>query len=277
METKRVISIQDISCFGQCSETVALPVLSSAGIECSILPTAILSTHTAGFRNYSVLDLSKYMKEVIAHYQCEGIKFDALLSGYLGKEEEVDDVIKVIQTLLKKDAKTYIDPAMGDEGKLYPAFDKGYVQKMRELIPYSDYLLPNMTEASFLASLPYYDNYGEEDVRKVISALLKMGAKNIVITGLTYQEGQIGIAFANAEKISFYFHERIKQCFHGTGDLFSSAFMGAMLNTLDTSKAIRIAAYLVLESLRNTLDDLKHWYGVHFESVLSKYSDLLVI
>lgn len=277
MKTKCVLSVQDISCFGQCSETVALPVLSASGVECAILPTSLLSTHTAGFQGYSVLDLSENMKSVIAHYQKEGIHFDGLLTGYLGKEEEVDDVLRIIQSLLKDKAKTFIDPAMGDDGKLYPAFDMCYAAKMRELVPHSDYLLPNMTEACFLADIPYRSDYSEGDVRNVAISLRKMGAKSVVLTGLTCKEGQLGIALLEDEELSFYYHERINRSFHGTGDLFSASFMGAMLSGKSASESIRIAAHFILDSIRNTLGDDEHWYGVHFEAALKEYQSQLAL
>ena len=158
---KKVLTMQDISCYGQCSITVALPIISAWGYETAILPSAILSTHTSGFTNFTVHDLSNEIPKIINHWKNEGIKYDALYVGYLGEISHIDLVIQIKNELLNKDAIFVLDPVMGDNGKLYPAFNMDYVKAIRRLIKEADIILPNLTEACFLTDTPYKEDYDE--------------------------------------------------------------------------------------------------------------------
>ena len=171
MDYKRVLTIQDISCVGQCSMTVALPILSACGHETAILPSAVLSTHTAGFTGYTVRDLAADMPGINAHWQQAGITFDAVYTGYLGSAEQVDYVLDIIRGCLKKDGLTFIDPAMADYGKLYPGFDDNYVQAMKKLSQKADYILPNITEACLLTGIAYQETYDKPYIDTLLQAL----------------------------------------------------------------------------------------------------------
>ena len=180
---KRILTIQDISCFGKCSVTVALPLLSAMGIETAILPTAVLSTHTL-FKGFTCKDLSDQLVPITDHWKQEGITFDAIYTGYLGTEEEIDTVIRIIEEFRNENTLVIVDPAMGDNGKLYPAFNEHYAKKNADLCAVADIIDPNITEASFMTGLPYREEYSEDYVREMLLALAKIGTKTPILTGV---------------------------------------------------------------------------------------------
>ena len=265
---KKVVTIQDISCYGQCSITVALPILSALGQETAIIPSAILSTHTSGFKDFTVFDLSNEIPRILNHWKKEGIKFDALYSGYLGKEEHVDLVLQMKEELLNKNGIYFLDPVMGDNGKLYPAFDQKYVNKTRLLVKAADIIVPNLTEACFLSGIPYQEKYDKNYIMKVIDGLKEIGAKTIILTGISYRKGMTGIVLYEDGEYQYYEHEYIDKTFHGTGDVFASTLLGLYLADGDLLKAIKGAAEMVVACIKETIKDDSHWYGVKFETIL---------
>ena len=180
----KVLSIQDISCYGQCSLTVALPILSSYGIETVILPSAVLSTHTSGFKNFTVLDLTLEMPKIINHWINEGIEFDAIYTGYIGDVRQFEYILECKDKLLKKDGLFIVDPAMADYGKLYPALNEDIVEGMKKICSVADYIIPNITEACFLTKNTYQEKYNKEYISSLVKDLKTLGAKNIILTGV---------------------------------------------------------------------------------------------
>lgn len=270
MDSKKIITIQDISCYGQCSITVALPILSAFGYETAILPSAILSTHTSGFKNFTVHDLSSEIPLIINHWKNEGIKYDCLYSAYLGEVEHIDLVLQIKNELLNKGGLYILDPVMGDNGKLYPAFNNDYVVAMRRLVSVADIIIPNLTEAAFLTNTPYQEKYDETYIKDILFKLQKMGAKKVVLTGVSYEDKTIGIALLDKE-YTYYKHRKISKSYHGTGDIYTSSFLGAYLSNNDLYKSVKIAADFVVNAIENTIDDPNHNYGVKFEPILAKF------
>ena len=267
---KRILTVQDISCVGQCSLTVALPILSACGIETAILPSAVLSTHTAGFTGFTVRDLSGDMPAIAAHWQKEGIAFDCIYTGYLGSSEQVDYVLELFDKNLLPGGTKVVDPAMGDGGKLYPAFDMAYVEAMKRLVAASDVTLPNITEAAFLTGMAYKEQYDEGYVRALCEALCAMGAGSVVLTGVGYEPDKTGVAVYEQGRLQYHSHARIAKGSHGTGDIYASAFVGAWLRGKDKLTAATIAADYTVNCILATQDDPDHWYGVKFEPELGK-------
>ena len=271
MHNTKILTVQDISCYGQCSITVALPILSAFGFETAILPSAILSTHTSGFKNYTVHDLSDEIPLIVNHWMDEHIKFDVLYSAYLGDTKHIDLVLKIKDKLLKEGGLFLVDPVMGDNGKLYPAFNSDYVEAMKRLVKNADIIIPNLTEACFLVGETYKTHYDESYIKNILNKLKTMGAKNIVLTGVEYNNGKIGIASLDDGEYHYYEHKKIAKSYHGTGDIYTSSFLGEYLKHHDIDKAIKLAASFVVSSIENTIDDETHNYGVKFEPMLSKY------
>ena len=269
--TKKILTIQDISCYGQCSITVALPTLSAWGYETAILPSAVLSTHTGGFKGFTVHDLSNEIPKIINHWKQEGIKYDVLYSGYLGEVQHIDLVIQIKKELLNKDGIFVLDPVMGDNGKLYPAFDENYVKALRRLVKEADIILPNLTEACFLTDSKYLEKYDEQYIKDIIDKLLDNGAKKIVLTGISYEEGMTGVVIYDENGYQYYKHEKIAKSYHGTGDVYASTFLGAYLNNNNIYKSAQVAASFVVKAIKNTIDDPDHRYGVKFEPLLAKF------
>ena len=267
---KRILTIQDISCFGKCSLTVALPLLSAMGIETVILPTAMLSTHTL-FKGFTCKDLSDQLIPVTSHWKQEGITFDAIYTGYLGTEEEIDTVIGIIDAFRNEHTLVFIDPAMGDNGKLYPAFDEHYAKKNAALCAVADIADPNITEAAFLTGLPYREHYTEDYVREMLLVLAALGTKTPILTGVSLSEGKTGAMGYDAEKKEFfnYQNDRIPAAYHGTGDIFSSVLAGAFVLGIDRTDALKIAADYTALTIAETLKNPGNpWYGVDFEETI---------
>lgn len=269
---KKIVTIQDISCYGQCSITVALPILSSYGFETAILPSAILSTHTSGFKNFTVHDLSDEIPKIIKHWQDEKIKFDCLYSGYLGDNKHFDLVLQMKDTLLNKDGLFVLDPVMGDGGKLYPAFNMDYVNGMTKLIKEASIILPNLTEASLLTGIPYKEKYDEEYIKSIIKGLSDLGAKAIILTGVSYKDNKTGALLYQNGEMKYYEHDKINKSYHGTGDIYASSFIGNLLRTNDYYLSMKKACEFVVACIKNTIDDESHPYGVKFEPLLSEYT-----
>ena len=275
MEYKRLLTIQDISCVGQCSLTVALPILSACGHETCILPSAVLSTHTAGFSGFTFRDLTDDMPAIQAHWNKEGIKFNGIYTGYLGSTKQVGYVKNILDTMGTDSCVKVVDPAFADNGKLYPIFDQAYVDAMKTLCPSADILLPNITEACFLAGAEYKETYDEAYIKALLAALSKLGCSTIVLTGVGYTPEKTGVVVYENGKLSYYEHRRIAKGCHGTGDVYASAFVGALLKGKSLFEAAKIAADYTVVCIENTQDDPNHWYGVKFETALPQLIGML--
>ena len=270
---KKLLTIQDISCFGQCSLTVALPVISACGIETVILPSAVLSTHTAGFKNYTFRDLTDDMPAIEQSWHDNNLKFDAFYTGYVC-ENQIQPILNIMQNCAAEGAVRIVDPVMADHGKLYPGFNDDFPQKMAKLCNGADYLLPNLTEAAFLVGedcrLEGYDKAYIEDMIKKLHAL---GAKNVILTGVSFDDKHLGCAVSDGNKIEYDFNEKLTRSSHGTGDLFASVFAGALMRGKTALQAAAIAADIVCLAIPATPDE--HWYGVCFEKVIPDIVRLL--
>ena len=275
MSYKRVLTVQDISCVGQCSLTVALPILSACGTETCILPSAVLSTHTGGFQGFTFRDLTDDMPDIVAHWQKEGIAFDAIYTGYLGSIRQIAIVRDILAKMGKENSVKIVDPAMADNGKLYSIFDQSYVEAMKPLCGSADILLPNITEACFLTGTEYREVYDESFIKDLMERLSALGAKTVVLTGVGYKPGKTGVAIYENGEVSYYEHDRIAKGSHGTGDVFASAFTGAYVNGKGLFEAARIAADYTVKCIENTQGDPEHWYGVKFETALRDLMEML--
>lgn len=275
MDYKRILTIQDISCVGQCSLTVALPVISACGIECSVLPSAVLSTHTAGFKGYTFRDLTEDMPAINDHWAKENLKFDAVYTGYLGSTKQIDYVKNIISCSLKEGAKAIVDPAMADGGNLYPGFDMEFVEAMKNLCSSADYIVPNLTEACFLTGVEYKEEYDKAYIDEIISKLCDLGCKNIVFTGVSYREGFTGVLVYENGVENYYEHAFLPNSCHGTGDIYASAFVGAFVRGKSAFEAAKIAADYAVECIKETAKDSDHWYGARFEPVLGKLIEMI--
>ncbi len=275
MAYKKILTIQDISCVGQCSLTVALPILSACGLETCILPSAVLSTHTAGFNGFTFRDLTDDMPEIQAHWRKENIKFKAIYTGYLGSVKQVGYVQDILNTMGTEDCVRIVDPAMADNGKLYSIFNDEYVAAMRGLCASADILLPNITEACFLADVEYREVYDEGYVKELLDKLSALGAKTIVLTGVSYAPEKTGVIIYENGNVRYYEHDKISKGCHGTGDIYASAFTGALMNDKDVFEAARIAADYTVKCIINTQGDADHWYGAKFETALRDLMDML--
>ena len=275
MDYKRILTIQDISCVGQCSLTVALPILSACGLETAILPSAVLSTHSVGFRDFTFRDLTEDIPAIPHHWQQEGIRFQAVYTGYLGSARQIEMVKDICQNLLVPGGKKIVDPAMADRGELYPVFDMDFVQEMKKLVGEGDIVLPNITEASLLTDTEYREEYDEEYICGLVAGIHRLGAGTVVLTGVSYDANSTGVLVSEQGKQTYYRHELLDRGCHGTGDVYASSCVGAYMHGKTVPEAARIAADYTLACIKNTLDDPDHWYGVKFEPVLGELIEAL--
>lgn len=266
---KRVLSIQDISCIGKCSLTVALPIISAMGVETAILPTSILSTHTM-FDDFTFRDLTDDMEPVKKHWIKEGFTFDAIYTGYLGSEKQVNLVTDYFDAF--KDSCKYIivDPAMADNGKLYSGFNRDFPLKMAKLCRYADIILPNISEASFMTGKPYPgENASKVEIKELLLSLAELGSKKIVITGVESCDHKFGFMGYDSETKEFfeYYTPKVQMKSHGTGDVFASTFTGALMNDYSIPDSLKIAADFTMTCINNTYNDPDAVnYAVNFES-----------
>ncbi|MBR6321407.1 MAG: pyridoxamine kinase [Lachnospiraceae bacterium] len=267
---KRILTIQDISCFGKCSLTIALPVISAMGVETVILPTAVLSTHTM-FKNFTVKDLTDQLLPITRHWQSEGITFDAIYTGYLGSPEEIGLTKQIFEMFRTENTMIFIDPVMADNGKLYAAFDEEYVRLNADLCAAADVIVPNITEACFMTGTPYRESYDEPYILGLLSRLAKLGAKTVVLTGVSLSPGKTGIYGLDTVtgKTFVYQNDRVSASYHGTGDLFSSVAVAAAVQGMPLLEAFRIAADYTAFTIEETLKNPdKPGYGVDFEATI---------
>lgn len=272
MKDKRVVTLQDISCFGKCSITVALPVLSSMGISCSVVPTSVLSTHTGGFTGYTFRDLSDDIPKIADHWVSEGLKFDGIYTGYLGNEKQIELIIDFIDRFSENSPLVFIDPAMADDGKLYSGFDTNFARCMKRLCKKADILVPNMTEASLLLEIDYKERgtYDEAYVLDILKGLCSLGASCAVLTGVSFDGVHQGcVSYDSKTGVSHsYFRETLPVQTHGTGDVFASSLFGALMLGKTLPEGMKIAVDFTVASMRATMGDETHTFGVKFEQCL---------
>lgn len=265
---KRILTIQDISCVGQCSLTVALPILSAAGIETAILPSAVLSNHTGGFSGWTFTDLTEELPKIRERWEREQLDFSAIYTGYLGSAKQIDYVTDIVKSRLVPGGRFIADPAMADNGKLYAGFDGAFVEAMKKLCFSADIILPNITEAALLTDSEYKESYDSFYTDELTEKLLACGAKTIIFTGVSYKPETTGVLVVENGTPRYYEHRKIAGGCHGTGDVYASAFVGALENDFSAFDAAKIAADFTLECIEKTQCDASHWYGVKFETAL---------
>ena len=267
---KRIVSIQDVSCLGKCSLTVALPIISAMGVECSIVPTAVLSTHTM-FSGFTCKDLTDQIEPIAAHWKENGLGFDAVYTGYLASAEQIDYVCAFFDAFRQEGGMVVVDPVMADNGKLYPAFGPDFPAQMARVCAKADLILPNLTEASLLTGLPYRTEQDEGYIKELLQALAALGPRYVALTGVSFEPDKLGVMYYDkvTGQYGSYFTQRLPASFHGTGDIFASACVGGLTRGLPLGDALALAADYTVESIRLTLESPDaNWYGVEFERAI---------
>ena len=277
MKQKHILTIQDISCIGRCSLTVALPIISAAGVEASIIPTAVLSTHTGGFEGYTYRDLTSDIFPIVDHWESLGISFDAMYTGYLGSFEQIDIVSDIFDRFNTGSNFVLVDPAMADNGILYGGFSPDFPKGMAQLCAKADIIVPNLTEAAFMLGEDFVaDGYDKAYIEDLLKKLRNLGAPNVVLTGVSLEEGKLGVAAYDGSSISYYFRDQIEGYYHGTGDVYASSFLAAYVKKKDLVEAAAIATDFTVSCIELTAkEDSERRYGVNFEECLPELIDAL--
>lgn len=279
MTQKRVVAIHDISCLGKCSLTVALPIISAAGIETSVIPTAVLSTHTGGFKNYTSRDLSEDIVPIAKHWKGEGITADAIYTGYLCSKEQIYLTIEAQKLISRDDTVIITDPVMGDNGRLYNGFSPDYPDYMLKLCAMADIITPNITEAALMLGVKYREGpYNEDYINALLEGLFVITHSKIVLTGVCFDDRKIGAAIYDGETKAYVFSERLNGMYHGTGDIFASTFVAALMNGRSLKASAQVAANFTAGCIKKTMEEKTDpRLGVNFESQipnLIKYLEL---
>lgn len=270
---KRIMTVQDISCVGKCSLTVALPIISAAGVEAGVLPTAVLSTHTA-FPKFTFCDLTDEIQPISDTLNELAIDFDAIYTGYLGSHKQLSLVGDFIDRFKKEDTFVLIDPVMADHGVLYKGFTEDFARNMATLAGKADLIVPNITEAAFMLGVPYTPNYDEDYIKWLLRELTGLGCPRAALTGISFEEDKIGVYYYDStiDEYFSYFNEKLPVAYHGTGDVYASAALGAIMSGMSIPDALSVAVDFTLESMRETeKDENRRFYGVNFESALPYY------
>ena len=269
---KRVVAIHDISCVGKCSLTVALPIISAMGVEASLLPTAVLSTHTGGFTGYTYRDLTEDIRPIADHWALLGLTIDAIYTGYLGSFEQLSLVSEFFDRFGNDDNLIVVDPAMADNGVLYTGFTPAFAKGMAKLCGQADLIVPNITEAAMMTDVVCREGpYDKAYIEKLLRALGALGPKQVVLTGVWFKEAQLGAAVYDslADRAEYVFGSKIDGYYHGTGDIFASVVVGALLNGLSLKDAAQLAVDFTRASIQITHDaGTERRYGVAFEQCL---------
>lgn len=281
MEQKRIVAIHDISCFGRCSLTVALPIISAAGIEVSVIPTAVLSTHTGGFTGFTFRDLTDDIINIVDHWQTYDLKFDGIYTGYLGSFAQIELMKQLFDRLKSEKTLIFVDPVMADNGKLYPLFPADFPKGMKELCSKADMIIPNITEACFMLDEPFHEGpYTREYIETLMKKLSHdIGPKKVVLTGVYFDDVQLGAAVYDADSglIEYAMADRIEGYYHGTGDVFASAVMASVLADKTLKEAIAIAVDFTVKSIQRTKNaqtDIR--FGVNFEAGIKELANKLI-
>ncbi len=277
MHQPRILTIQDISCFGKCSLTVALPIISAMGVETVIMPTAVLSTHTGGFSGFTFRDLTSDMAAISEHWKSINLKFDAIYTGYLGSLEQLEIVGNIFEDFGRKSIK-FVDPVMGDNGKLYTGFTPEFAKKMALLCGKADIIVPNMTEASYMFDIPYLPApYSEDYIKDILIKLTGLGCRISALTGVVTHGREHGVIAYDSQtkKFNSYFRENLDVKFHGTGDIFASAMCGSITLGRSLELSIQTAVDYTVECIKRSIGDDDHKYGVRFEECIPYLTDYL--
>ena len=270
---KRIVTVQDISCVGRCSLTVALPIISAAGVETGVIPTAVLSTHTM-FPKYTFCDLTAEIEKISKTFVDLDIDFDAIYTGYLGSFEQLSLVSDMFDRHKSDKCAIIVDPCMADNGKLYPGFTPEFAAAMAKLTAKADLIIPNLTEACFMLGIPFPESYDEAFVRDVLKKLTEGGAKRAALTGISFDKTKLGVYSYDSTTGNYFYYcnDYMPVAFHGTGDIFASATVGAMMRGHSVESALAVAVDFTLECIKLTMaDENRRTYGVNFEEALPYY------
>ncbi len=275
MRQKRLAAIHDISGFGKCSLTVALPIISASGIETAVIPTAVLSTHTGGIDGFTYKDLTEEILPIAKHWKSLGIKFDGIYSGFLGSFEQIELVCNIFEILKESDTMIVVDPCMADNGKLYKTYTKEMARNIASLCDKADIIVPNITEACILLDIPYREDFNKQELFDITKALTNLACKDVILTGVGFAENELGaLCYSHENKrVDYVYAKKIPALYHGTGDIFASFMTACLLNGIKLKDSVQIAVNFTSNSIAKSYKaKTDKRFGVNFESQLLEFA-----
>ena len=267
---KKIAVINDFCGFGRCSLAVSLPIISALKVQCCPLPTSVFSNHT-GFESFYYTDYTCHMDNYIDEWQKLNLKFNGILTGFLGSAEQIDIVHRFFEHFKTENTVTVVDPVMGDYGKLYPTYSKKLASLMKSLVPFSDILTPNLTEACILTETEYDPNIKKEKLFELCKTLSAKGPKKIVISGLERGDDLENFIYDRDKDPVIIREHKVGPCRSGTGDVFSSIIAADAVNGIDFEDSVRHASTFIAKVLRRTIElELPKTDGICFEEFLKE-------
>lgn len=275
---KKVAVIQDLSSFGKCSLTAAIPVLSVMGSQACPLPTAILSAQTA-YPSFYSRDLTADISEFTTQWEKQGEVFDGIQTGFVTGEQQIEHIFQFLSKFYKEETKLLVDPVMGDDGELYKMFSNELLMQMTELVKSADLITPNLTECCLLTGVSYEKIHRYKDEVSYIEAITEAGQilqqntnAQIIITGVITQsekQQQIGNLYIGQQESYYSKKEFNGISYSGTGDLFSSVIMGGLMRGQSVKESMQLAELFLSSAIEATsLAKSKPIEGIHFEKHL---------
>ena len=275
MKNTQLLLINDMCGYGKVALSAMLPVLSHMGYRIHNLPTALVSD-TLNYPKFYIHDTTEYVRQSLAIWEDLGFEFDAISTGFIVTEEETRIISDFCHRRAQKGTKVFVDPIMGDNGKLYTGFDTAFAQKMRKLCQKADITVPNITETSYLLEIPFLESYSVENIEDIFKRFVALNIKNAVVTGIPLENGKIGCAFCEKGNIAVLENDRVEGMYHGTGDVFASAFLGAFMKNGDIYKSVALAQQYVYDCILRTKErcGTSH-YGIDFEPLIGDFCESL--
>ncbi|MBR1421778.1 MAG: pyridoxamine kinase [Selenomonadaceae bacterium] len=269
MKQKRIALVNDITGFGRCSIAVELPIISAMKIQACPLPTAILSVHT-GFPNHFLDDYTNRMREYVASWEKNQLTFDGIATGFLSSVEQIEIVIDFIKKFRTPETKIFVDPVMGDDGKLYQSYTKEICREMRKLLQYADLVTPNLTEACELLGIEYPENVSEDQIWKMAEEISNRGSKDVIITGVRFENLMKNFILSSGNR-SIVESKKIDGDRSGTGDAFAAIVSASILNGEDLRIAVEKAQKFIAKSISYAVElDLPWNWGLPIEEFLTE-------
>lgn len=268
---KRIAVINDVTGFGRCAAAVAQPIISAHKIQCCVLPTAILSTHT-GFPNFFLHDFTPYMEIYMDQWKKQGIIFDGISTGFLGSKEQIGLVIHFFELFKKSNSLVIVDPVMGDYGRLYSSYTEDMCQEMKRLLPYADILTPNLTEACRLLDIDYHNiKSSDTELEKIAEALSERGPQKVVITGIQKNNTITNFLYEKGKGHNKIIVKKIGEDRSGTGDIFSSILSANLINGVDFYTSVKKSTDFINKAIGFTVKlDIPVYEGLCFEEFLTE-------
>lgn len=270
---KKIAVINDLSGFGKCSLSAAMPIISAHKIQCCPLPTGIFSNQT-GYDSFKSVDFTEHMTSFISEWKKLGARFDGILTGFISNSEQGKIISQFIDDFKTVNTTVLVDPVMGDGGEIYPCYDEKSIEAVKLLVSKADIITPNLTELCLLCGENYFDitECSTDIMLEKIKSMSAKTGKTVIVTGIHLSADTIANAVFNNDKFTVIESKRLGGGFSGTGDILASYVLAEHLNGSSIETAVKKASAFIEKAITSTMNDADEKYipadGIHFENML---------